>query len=118
MRSVALALPVALLAGACQVPSTASHVASSDGRNDPRLARATRSDRDGWIALHLEGSPAVMGFQYGWLAEPEIEDAISMYRQYSPTATSHDWAFYRDAAQRFFWPKLDGEERAEFDGMI
>jgi hypothetical protein len=33
-----------------------------------------RGERSGWIPVHLEGSPAEIGFQHGYLLAPEIED--------------------------------------------
>ena len=34
-------------------------------RRDPRLQGAYRSERDGWVYVHLEGSPERIGFQHG-----------------------------------------------------
>ena len=43
---------------------------------DPRLNRAARAEQDGWILVHLEGSPADIGYQHGSLLAPEIDDAL------------------------------------------
>jgi hypothetical protein len=91
--------------------------ASAPRADDPRLAHATRRDEAGWIALHLEGPPATIGFQHGWLAAAEIEDALAMFRVYTPAATQHDWEFFRRTARELFWPKLDAEQRAEIEGI-
>lgn len=88
------------------------------GIDDPRLARATRSDAAGWVALHLEGPPDQVGYQYGYLAAPEIIDAIVTFRKYLPTPTKRDWEFFRKTAEQIFWPKLNDEERAEIDGIV
>jgi len=105
MRALVLALA---LCGSC---------ASTGLARDPRLALATRSDEAGWIALHLEGPPATIGYQYGWLAAGEIDEALSMFRAYVPTATNRDWEFYRRTGRELFWPRLDGEQRAEIEGI-
>jgi hypothetical protein len=89
----------------------------SAGPSDPRLAHASREDKSGWIILHLQGSPADIGYQHGWLAAQEIDDAVSMFRQYVPTATQHDWEFFRRTGKEIFWPKLDASERAEIAGI-
>ena len=48
---------------------------SREPQTDPRLKKASRaSERGGWIQVHLEGSPAEIGFQHGYLLEPEIQD--------------------------------------------
>ncbi|MCK7468706.1 MAG: hypothetical protein MZU91_11710 [Desulfosudis oleivorans] len=33
----------------------------------PELAKASRVDTNGWINVHLEGTPREIGFQHGWL---------------------------------------------------
>lgn len=106
----------ALLLPSCSAPtSTGSDLVRAD---DPRLARASRSDEQGWIALHLEGPPSTIGYQYGALAASEIEDALAMFRQYVPTGCQRDWGFFRQTAEELFWPRLGDEERAEIDGMV
>jgi len=37
-------------------------------QNDPRLKKSfRRPDQNGWIFVHLEGSPSEIGFQHGYL---------------------------------------------------
>ena len=40
---------------------------------DARLKPAYRFERGGWVYVHLEGSPADIGYQHGYLLAPEIE---------------------------------------------
>jgi hypothetical protein len=45
-------------------------------QSDSRLTKAfRRPDLNGWIFVHLEGTPSEIGFQHGYLLAPEIEDA-------------------------------------------
>ena len=47
-----------------------------ESQGDTRLKKAfRRPDQNGWIFVHLEGSPAEIGFQHGYLLAPEIADA-------------------------------------------
>ena len=47
-----------------------------DSQSDPRLRKAFRKPAEnGWIFVHLEGTPSEIGFQHGYLLAPEIEDA-------------------------------------------
>ena len=40
-----------------------------------RLKNAGREpERNGWIPVHLEGTPAEIGFQHGYLLAAEIQD--------------------------------------------
>lgn len=84
---------------------------------DPRLANSFRVEKDGWIFVHLQGTPDEIGYQDGYLLAPEIDDAIRMLKFYLGRTTHRDWDFYRDAAGRFFWPKLTEEYRHEIEGI-
>ena len=39
---------------------------------DNRLAGAYRFNKNGWIYVHLEGSPEQIGYQHGYLLADEI----------------------------------------------
>jgi hypothetical protein len=82
-----------------------------------RLGNSTREDRNGWVFVHLEGTPAQIGFQHGYLLAPEIDDALQMFAFYLEGATKKDWKFYREAAERMFWPRLEAEYQEEIAGI-
>ncbi len=54
---------------------------------DSRLAKAYRFQQGGWTYVHLEGSPAEIGFQHGYLLAPEIADALEAIKLFD---THHD----------------------------
>src|SRR5689334_799870 len=67
MRRTTLLLAIALLF------ATAVALISRDPSVDKRLKKATRAaERNGWVQVHLEGTPAEIGFQHGYLLSPEI----------------------------------------------
>src|ERR1700733_13906690 len=72
-------------------------------QSDPRLAKASREDKAGWIYVHLEGSPTQIGYQHGYLLATEIDDLIKTLQYYLPHSSGKDWAFYREAVKRLFW---------------
>ena len=78
-------------------------------QTDPRLTKATREDKAGWIYIHLEGSPGDIGFQHGALLADEIDDLIKAMQLSLPHLSGKDWAFYRAAAKNMFWNKIDKE---------
>ena len=86
---------------------------------DPRLKNSFREDKNGWIYIHQEGTPAEVGFQHGWLLAPEIDEALQMFAYFLPgqKKTERDWKFYRETAARLFWPKLDKEYQEEIEGI-
>lgn len=90
-------------------------------RRSPRsdlMAGAYRFEQNGWIYVHLAGSPDRVGYQNGYLLAPEIADLLRVEKPFLEHTTKRDWAFYRDAAQRILWPKIPAEYRAELDGIV
>ncbi len=85
---------------------------------DARLAKASRAAaRNGWIPVHLEGTPSEIGYQHGYLLRDEIEDNFHA----TQVLLLHDkgpWSYYREAAEKVFWPHVDEEYRQEIDGIV
>ncbi|MGB9605683.1 MAG: C45 family autoproteolytic acyltransferase/hydrolase [Bryobacteraceae bacterium] len=86
-------------------------------KTDPRLAGSLRQERKGWIFVHLEGPPAQIGFQHGYWLAPEIAEAQKVIALGLEHDTKQPWSFFRDAAQKVFWPKIDEEYRQELAGI-
>jgi len=85
---------------------------------DSRLAKAYRYNKNGWIYIHLEGTPADIGYQHGYLLADEIEDNIKEMALSLPHNSGKDWAFYRTAAKDMFWSKIDPEYQEEIGGIV
>ncbi len=83
----------------------------------PQLKKSFREDKNGWIYVHLEGTPGEIGFQQGFHLAPEIDDALQMFAFYLERATNHAWKFYREAAENIFWPKIENEYQEEIEGI-
>ncbi len=115
---IALAAAV-LLSAACSKPAEkpASPVIESVAAGDPRLAGSSREDRAGWIYVHLQGAPRDIGFQHGWHLAAEIDDLLKTLSFYFERTTNRKWEFYREAAERMFWPKMEAEYREEIEGI-
>jgi hypothetical protein len=104
----------------CLLGSSAPAAAWARGRDagrDLRLKGGFRkAEQKGWIYVHLEGSPAEIGFQHGSLLSAEIADthkAIAL----SLTHDAKPYSFYRDAMEKLFWPHVDEEYKQELQGM-
>ena len=74
---------------------------------DPRLKNAYRFERAGWVYVHLEGSPAEIGFQHGYLLAPEIADGFKAMQFLETHDTKRDWSFFRETAQNVLWPHIE-----------
>jgi hypothetical protein len=97
----------------------AAALISRDPVADPRLKKASRAgERSGWIQVHLEGSPAEIGFQHGYLLAPEIAENFRVISTEIAHEEKKDWPFFRRAAQEVFWPRVEQEYRDELNGIV
>jgi hypothetical protein len=82
------------------------------------LTKAFRDDRNGWIYLHIEGSPQERGFQHGYFLANEIKESIRVLSEvwYYQTALSWEWLVQK--AGIMFTPKVESENLAEIDGIV
>jgi len=97
--------------GAASIQAAAPEV------DQARLAKAYRFQQDGWTYVHLEGSPADVGYQHGFLLAPEIADALAAFRLEDTHASGRDWQFFRNAAHEMLWPHIDAEYQQELQGI-
>jgi hypothetical protein len=109
---IAAAVPLISASAALNAPQS-----NQTGTLSEALARASRVDRNGWVYLHLEGTPEEIGYQHGWLLAREIADALGVFKKYLKRVTGHDWQFYRDSAHEIFWNKIDDEYKKEIEGI-
>ena len=82
-----------------------------------RLAKASKENKNGWVYVHLEGSPSDIGYQHGYLLSTEIDTAIQSVSYYLEHETKKDWNFYRNCATNFLWNKLDKEYKDEINSI-
>jgi hypothetical protein len=87
------------------------------GCKQNRLGNATREDKNGWIYVHLSGSPADIGYQHGYLVANEIDTLLKVMQYYLPSSSGKNWDFYRAASKRFIWKKIDKEYQDEIRGI-
>jgi hypothetical protein len=85
---------------------------------DPRLKGAfRRAPVNGWTFVHLEGTPAQVGYQHGYLLAGEIAEMQQIAALELSHDTRQDWAFFRDAARTMMWPRIEQEYRDELQGI-
>ncbi|MGO8788341.1 MAG: C45 family autoproteolytic acyltransferase/hydolase [Terriglobia bacterium] len=110
-RIVFLFASVALVAGSLPL-------FSGEVKPDAHLKGAFRKPaQNGWIYVHLEGSPFDVGFQNGYLLAPEIQDAVKVEVLETTHDGKHDWSFFRNAAKGMMWPHIEQEYREELQGI-
>ena len=105
---------LALLFAYANAADSKQNAAAAD---EARLNGAYRFNRGGWVYVHLEGAPADIGYQHGYLLAPEIEDGLRVVQYKDVRRTKRDWAFYRATAQNILWPHIDQEYQQELQGI-
>lgn len=82
------------------------------------LDRAVRHEKDGWVYLHIEGSPRERGFQHGYLLADDIREGIRIQREVWEYESAMAWAWLVRAGAEMFTAKVDSENLAEIDGIV
>jgi len=98
--------------------SFGKHEAAQPTAKDDPMKGSYRFERDGWIFVHLEGSPDQLGYQHGKLLAKETDDLLRVLKPFLLHETRKDWNFYRKASQEILWPKIDVEFQQELDGIV
>jgi Phospholipase B len=82
------------------------------------LTKANRHEKNGWIYLHIEGSPEERGFQHGYLLAKEIKESIRVLSDVWHYQSAMDWTWLVQKAAKMFTPRIDTENVAEIDGIV
>ena len=108
------AVVAALFAASVWCAAPGSRVQQTDARLKHAFRRAPQN---GWIFVHLEGTPAEIGYQHGDLLAPEIADTQKAIAS-SLTHDSRPWQFFREAAEKVYWPRIEPQYREELQGIV
>jgi hypothetical protein len=112
MRKTISLIGVLLLVSAVSLPGIHQ-------KEDPRLKNAFRRPaQNGWIFVHLQGTPKDIGFQHGLLLAPEIADAFRVISLELTHDTKKDWRFFRETARDLLWPRVENEYQQEVLGIV
>jgi hypothetical protein len=95
----------------------AAHAGSPGAAEAAQASPGYRFQTGGWTYVHLEGTPAQIGFQHGRLLAAEIEDLVHVQKVESAHSTRRDWEFYREAGRKQLWPHIDPEYQQELEGV-
>jgi Phospholipase B len=102
----------------CGAILAASLAASKTPKADDRLKGAVRQPAvNGWTHVHLEGTPAEIGYQHGYLLAAEIQDMQQVFALELTHDNGKDWNFFRDASKNILWPHVEQEYREEMQGI-
>jgi hypothetical protein len=82
-----------------------------------RMGKGWRLDSNGWVYIHIEGEPYERGFQHGYLAAPELKQAMRSLNYLIYQQTGKKWGFFTDAAQKLWLKFIDEEFIKEIKGI-
>jgi hypothetical protein len=86
--------------------------------SDPRMKNAfRRPELNGWTFVHLEGTPAEIGFQHGSLLADEIVDMKNLVEFELTNNGEKNWKFFRNASREIMWPHIEQQYREELQGI-
>ena len=109
---------LALLFAASLPVATFAATPARINQADSRLAKAfRRPELNGWIFVHLEGTPSEIGFQHGYLLAPEIEDAQKVIVVGLTHDSHRPYSFFRKAAEKVLWPHVEPQYQEELRGI-
>jgi len=92
--------------------------APRDPQSDSTLKKSFRNaEKNGWTYVHLEGTPAEIGYQHGYQLAPEILDVKQVIELELKHDTKKDYQFFRTAAKDMLWPHIEPEYRQELEGI-
>jgi len=82
-----------------------------------RQGNGYRFDKNGWIYLHIEGTPQERGYQHGYLVAPELEEILRSLKYLTYWETGMHWEYFVEAAERLFVKHIDQEYIDEMKGI-
>ncbi|MHB8579633.1 MAG: C45 family autoproteolytic acyltransferase/hydrolase [Ignavibacteriaceae bacterium] len=81
------------------------------------LAKADKYEKNGWIYVHIEGTPEERGFQHGYLLAKEIKESIRILSAGWKYQTGINWSWLVNKAGEILTPKVDEEDISEIKGI-
>jgi len=82
-----------------------------------KFGPAWRTEKNGWVHIHIEGEPRSRGFQYGYLIAPELRIAIADIKNVTFLETGKKWEFFVKAAEKLFALAVPPEFMEEIKGI-
>lgn len=116
MKKKVLVLLLSLLAGNIFIYGQSGNQLTNEQK--ACLSKANRHEKNGWIYLHIEGTPEERGFQHGYLLAKEIKEALRDMNVVWHYQTALDWQWLVQRGGKMFTSKIDPENLEEIDGIV
>jgi len=73
-----------------------------------RYGNGYRFDRNGWIYVHIEGTPYERGFHHGYLVASELEEIMENMKYLTYWNTGKEWKFFVSRIDTEFLEEIKG----------
>ncbi len=87
-------------------------------RSSVRVSGCHRTDVNGWMRLHLEGTPFEIGYGHGFLMANEVLEALRLSKAYAKHVYERPWSFFRRSADELYLPKIPQDQNDEMKGIV
>ncbi|MFX1485712.1 MAG: hypothetical protein ACFFBS_01155, partial [Promethearchaeota archaeon] len=81
------------------------------------LCGAFKCPANGWVRLHLRGTPYQVGFQHGYLLANEVKNAVNILGIFFDREYNIPWSKFRQIAEELYLPKVPDEQKEEMKGI-
>ncbi len=105
------------LAALLLLAASSAAVLTAQSAPDARLTGAYKFKEGGWTYVHLQGAPAQIGFQHGYLLAREIEDTVACLQSRIAPRRQARVGILSRRGQTILWPHLDPEYQQELQGI-
>jgi hypothetical protein len=82
------------------------------------MSKANRHEKNGWICIHIEGTPEERGFQHGYLMAKEIKESVRILSDVWHYKSALEWKWLVHEAGIMFTPKVNTENISEINGIV
>ncbi len=113
-KSLTIIGVICIFLSGCNSPSSKKGALS----HDQLMSGAYRTEKNGWIFVHLQGSPEAIGYQHGYLLADEILDLKNTMSVMDEKSYGKPWSFFRDESFKLFWHKIPQEYKQEIEGIV
>ncbi len=81
------------------------------------LSKANKYEKNGWVYIHIEGTPEERGFQQGYLLAKDIKESIRILGAGWKYQTGINWSWLVKEAGKILTPRVDTENISEIKGI-
>ena len=97
------------------LPARAEKGAAGDDASWPAVSAR---EKNGWIFVHLEGTPEQVGYQHGYLLADEIADLLRVVQALPREDHQARLGLLSQAAEQMLWKGIEPEYQREIDGIV